>query len=190
MGKTGRSQTSKAINRTINAVPLTLEVFEREQEVIKQFDCGVSSLNQFIKDKRKCIGHLTERIAKSYLVYDGDTLVGYYCLSAGTIRATDAIRSQYKSWKSYPHYPAVLIGRFAIHVDFAHLGYGSSTMNYIKRQIAFEDLPMAIRYIAVDAINDESTVQFYERNSFTFLSSIDQDDNTRIMYYDVTHLFE
>ena len=119
--------------KSIKVFPLTLEVFEREREVIKKFDCGVSSLNQFLKDKRKCIGHLTERIAKSYLVYDGDTLVGYYCLSAGAIRATDTIRSQYKSWKAYSTYPAVVIGRFAIHIDVAHVGYGSSTMDYIKR---------------------------------------------------------
>ena len=175
--------------KSIKVFPLTLEVFEREREVIKKFDCGVSSLNQFLKDKRKCIGHLTERIAKSYLVYDGDTLVGYYCLSAGAIRATDTIRSQYKSWKAYSTYPAVVIGRFAIHIDVAHVGYGSSTMDYIKRQIAFEDLPMAIRYIAVDAINDENILQFYGRNNFDFLSAQDKDDTTRIMYYDISHLF-
>ena len=55
MGET-REEKLGAISRTINAVPLTLEVFEREREVIKKFDCGVSSLNQFLKMYRTLDG--------------------------------------------------------------------------------------------------------------------------------------
>lgn len=175
--------------RAINVSALDWALYQQEREKIKAFDCGVSMLNQFIRDKRKCIEHLTQRIAKTYLVYDDETLVGYYCLSAGTLRATEIIRSRYKSWKVYSTYPATIIGRFAIHNSVADRGYGSSTMDYIKRQIAMADLPMSVRYLAVDALNETNTTNFYLKNNFDFLLKEDRSDTTRIMYFDINQLF-
>ena len=176
-------------NHNINVEPLTEELFKKEKEQIKSFDCGRNLLNQFIKDKRKCIEHLKMHIAKTYLVYDGDIIVGYYCLSADAMRATDIIRSQFKSWKTYSTYPAVKIGRFAINQKVAKVGYGSSTMDYIKIQIALANMPISVRFLTVDAVNDEGTLYFYEKNNFIYLSKNDKNDETRLMYYDLNAVF-
>ena len=42
------------------------------------------------------------------------------------------------------------------------------------------------RFITVDAYNTEEAIGMYKKNYYTFMTDIDQDDDTRIMYYDLT----
>jgi hypothetical protein len=41
------------------------------------------------------------------------------------------------------------------------------------------------RFITVDAYNNPRTIDFYERNDFRFLTSADEKDDTRQMYFDL-----
>ena len=41
------------------------------------------------------------------------------------------------------------------------------------------------RFITVDAYNDESTISFYTKNGIEFLTDKDENDETRLMYFDL-----
>ncbi|MDE6769650.1 MAG: GNAT family N-acetyltransferase, partial [Muribaculaceae bacterium] len=65
-------------------------------------------------------------------------------------------------------YPAVLIGRLGVSVDFQGSKYriGAQIMNFIKEWFKSYDNKTGCRFILVDAVNNEHAIKYYERNGF------------------------
>lgn len=65
-------------------------------------------------------------------------------------------------------YPGVLIGRLGVSIDFQGSQYriGTQIMDFIKGWFKSYDNKTGCRFILVDAVNNEKTIRYYERNDF------------------------
>jgi len=99
--------------------------------------------------------------------------------------------------KSLSSYPATLIGRLGVNMEFSGKGVGRELMGYIKQWMLLPSNLTACRYLTVDAYNNVTTLKFYETNGFkTIFSSetqekeyvglpLEKELKTRLMYFDL-----
>jgi len=170
------------------------------------FSCGNEELDDFFKND--CLQYEKALLSKNYcyiLDEDPKTIVCVFTLSNESVRV-DLLPNQRrkKIFKSYPQekrlrrYPAILIGRLGVNTLFSNKGIGTEMMDIIKSWVTLPENVSACRYIAVDALNNERTLSFYEKNGFAclFSSEIQEADNvkvkiplkTRYMYFDLINL--
>jgi predicted GNAT family N-acyltransferase len=155
---------------------------------VGMFDCGDDDLNRFLKDDAKPAQQL--RIANTYLLVDGEHTVAYFCLLNDKVSKDEVIGSRWKKLKAgfpkgkqFRSYPTVKIGRFAVSNDYRGLHVGTFLLQKIKLMLSKQRAHSAFRYITVDAYL--SAVSFYEKNGFVHLTKRDEDEHTRLMFYDM-----
>ena len=71
--------------------------------------------------------------------------------------------------KQRKHYPATLIGQFAIFDAYSDKHLGDEFLSFVILWIISEAQQMGKRFVIVDAINNEKVLKFYERNGFKVL---------------------
>ena len=157
------------------------------------FDCGDEDLNEFLLDDAKHF--LQKRIANTFILEDGGQVAAYFCLlndKVSRLEVTNSrwrgIRDSFPEGKRFRSYPSVKIGRFAVAKEYKGRHLGTMLMNTVKGLISSEGNFSAFRFITVDAYL--SAVEFYRRNGFTELTRKDEDDHTRLMYFDMLSLVE
>lgn len=157
---------------------------------IKPFECTNQDLKDFLLDD--AVNHLKELLAVTYLYESKDTTIGYFSVLNDSIRRDDtdkkglrkALKKLPHGKRSYKSHPAVKVGRLAVHTDYQSKGIGGRLMDYIKGYFLDRN-KTGCRFIIVDADNNERTLQFYQRNGFSFLTEKDKDDKNRLMYFDL-----
>lgn len=169
----------------------------------KQFSCGYDDLDEyFLKDSPLWADQMYGKTYCFVLKDDPQTIVCAFSLSNETIRV-DLLPSNRKKQflKTVPkdkrirRYPAVLIGRLGVDVKFANKGIGTELMQIIKFWFIEPDNKAAVRYLAVDALNNPRTMNYYEKNGFVCLfkdegqeansSKLKLPLKTRYMYFDL-----
>lgn len=189
----------------------TLKVYE--ESILKQckpFDCGNSDLNEFFaKDVLK---YTSELLGKSYcftLDEDESQIVSAFTISNDSIKTFTLPNSRKKKvntdiprMKQMKSYPAVLIGRLGVNLDFRKIkgeekSIGDQMMDFIKSWFIDKSNKTGCRFIVVDSYNDIAPLKYYKRNGFTELfSSEDQEKEftnfplekllpTRLLYFDL-----
>ncbi|MDR3252795.1 MAG: GNAT family N-acetyltransferase [Tannerella sp.] len=177
--------------------PITLLTPET---AIAPFDCGDADLNDFLAND--AIAFLKERLAVTHLMVfetnDEIVPVSYFCLLTDKLMFNLSDEDKKKAWKTFnkknkihynkhrKSYPAVKIGRLAVSQSFAGQGIGRILINYIIG-IVTEMNTIGCRFITVDAY--QSAFDFYLKNEFDFLSDEDENETTRVMYFDLKRLF-
>ena len=78
------------------------------------------------------------------------------------------------------------LGRLAVSVDFRGRNVGSDMMDMLVRKLQTERNVLAFRFITVDAYL--SAIPFYEKNGFRHLTKKDEDEFTRLMYFDMMEI--
>ncbi len=154
------------------------------------FDCADADLNEFfLKDS---IESCRQLLAVTYAVEQNGELVAFFSVSNDAIKKEAFPRSAFKRATSFiPHckryssIPAVKIGRLAITKNKQSNGIGSEILNFMKGWFT-EGNKTGCRFIIVDAHNKPKTIKFYDKNGFSFLSSKDEKDATRLMYFDLS----
>ncbi len=139
--------------------------------------CGDEDLDKFFESDY--LDYYKELFGNSYcFVTEDNSIVCAFTLSNASIFTGRLPNSRRKKvGKEVPYtkrdlvYPAVLIGRLAIDLDFQSLGIGSQLMNYIKEWLCFAPNKAACRYLIVDAYNCDNVLSFYQRNGFDFVFS-------------------
>jgi hypothetical protein len=133
---------------------------------------------------------------------DPQTIVCAFSLSNETIRVDLLPNSQKKKFlkeipkeKRMRRYPAVLIGRLGVDIQFANNGIGTELMQILKFWFIEPDNKAAVRYLAVDALNNSRTLNYYEKNGFAYLFRDEEQEavssrmklplKTRYMYFDL-----
>jgi len=115
-----------------------------------------------------------------------------------SIRQGDTTKSKLKKiLRAIPHekrgyksHPAVKVGRLAVNSQYQRKGIGSELMDYIKGYF-LDNNKTGCRFITVDAVNNPRTVNFYLRNGFDFLTSKDEGEDNRLMFFDlITYTYE
>lgn len=169
----------------------------------KPFSCGYDDLDEyFLKDSPLWADQMYGKTYCFVLKDNPQTIVCAFSLSNETIRVDLLPNSQKKRFlkeipkeKRMRRYPAVLIGRLGVDIQFANNGIGTELMQILKFWFVEPDNKAAVRYLAVDALNNSRTLNYYEKNGFAYLfkdeeqeavsSRMKQPLKTRYMYFDL-----
>lgn len=128
------------------------------------FSCGVPSLDNWLRTQAR--QSMDSRDAVTYLLFDGDRIAGYFCLSAGEVRKLAAPEGLGR--RAPDPIPVVRMGRFAIDLRDQGSGWGAELLREAITRAASAALVIGARALLVDAIDDRAA-RFYER--FAFVSS-------------------
>src|SRR5208337_2635182 len=95
------------------------------------FDCGEPALNDWLKNRAL---KNESRFSRTYVVCEEDRIVGYYCISAGSVERAAAAG---KVRRSAPDaIPVAVIGRLAVDRAHAGKGLGADLLSDALRRIA------------------------------------------------------
>ena len=152
------------------------------------FDCGDSDLNEFLLNDAKKAFEL--RIANTFILEDDGRIVAYFCLLNDRISRNEISRSRWKKIKAnfpvskqFRSYPCIKVGRFAVSMDYRGKNIGTWLMNKLKERLNAGQNQSVFRYITVDAYL--SAIDFYRKNGFKELTKKEEDDHTRLMFFDM-----
>ena len=159
---------------------------------ISSFDCGDIDLNDFLQNDAK--NYLKSMLAVTYLIKFENEIAAYFCLSYDGLTRTTILTAEEKSlWnkvgrkipnsKRRKTYPAVKIGRLAVNKKFSGIGLGTQMLLSVREMYLSEPHHAGCRFITVDAYR--SALPFYERNDFRYLTTKDEYEDTRAMYFDL-----
>jgi GNAT superfamily N-acetyltransferase len=163
---------------------------------VAEFDCGDADLNGFLSND--AAKYQKERLAVTHILIlpanDLSQIAGYFCLLTDKLVFDPTDEEQRKAWKNFNKknkihfnkhrktYPAVKIGRLAVASAFAGKGLGRQMIARIVTMIIGMD-NIGCRFITVDAYKD--ALDFYLKNDFNYLSDEDENEQTRLMYFDI-----
>ncbi len=166
----------------MNVIPLTPNVN------VAGFDCGDSDLNSFLLED--AMHFLEKRIANTFILEDEGKIVAYFCLLNDKVSRLEITNSRWREIKDtfpdgkhFRSYPSIKIGRFAVSSNYQGHDIGSLLMDLLKDQLIEEQSSSAFRFITVDAYI--SAIPFYEKNGFKLLKEKDENEYTRLMFFDM-----
>ncbi|MDE6018084.1 MAG: GNAT family N-acetyltransferase [Muribaculaceae bacterium] len=182
------------------------KVNERFLAHCKPFSCGDSDLDDFFLND--ALAYEKDLMGKTYCWVINDDItkvVGFVTLANAGIQTThmqnNPKRHLHKNIsynKQGRTYPAVLIGRIAVAKEFQGKEYriGTQMMDFVKDWFIAEDNKTGCRFVLVDAVNSNRTLQYYERNGFKPLFPRIEDEKdfyhingddlkTRMYYFDL-----
>lgn len=149
------------------------------QEVLdncQSFSCGDEDLDDFFS--KDAIAYEKEMMGKTYcwvLREDVTRIVGMVTLANAGIQTTHMqnhprrkLNNLIPYSKQGRTYPAVLIGRLGVSLDFQGAEYrvGAQIMDFLKAWFKSYDNKTGCRFILVDAVNNQHAINYYERNGF------------------------
>ncbi len=166
----------------MNVIPLTPNMN------VAGFDCGDSDLNSFLLED--AMHFLEKRIANTFILEDEGKIVAYFCLLNDKVSRLEITNSRWREIKDtfpdgkhFRSYPSIKIGRFAVSSNYQGHDIGSLLMDLLKDQLIEEQSSSAFRFITVDAYI--SAIPFYEKNGFKLLKEKDENEYTRLMFFDM-----
>lgn len=126
------------------------------------FDCGDRVLNDYLS--KQALPDQRADKSRTYVVCDGQRVVGYFTVSAASVEAEAATTRARKGQGRHP-VPVVLIARLAVDVGHQGLGLGEALLlEALAKADAAADL-IGARAVLVHAKGTE-VVSFYERYGF------------------------
>ena len=177
-------------------------------DLIFDFDCGDNDLNDFFN--HDALNYQNQWLGRTYFFRhkrDGK-IVCAFSLAADSVKTFLLPNSRKKKVKELvPHekslqsYPAFLIGRLGVDVNFGRQNIGSQLLEYVKYH-CINEYPNFGRFLMVDAYNNASVLGFYQKNDFLFVFSTEQQEkenlqkspnndaplHTRQMFFDLMRL--
>lgn len=126
------------------------------------FDCGKPALNGWLtRYARQAQGSGS---AKTFVVVDGDRVVGYFSLTVGQIDTLDAPERFRQGMGQYP-IPVVILARLAVSRADQGRGIGSGLLRDAIRRTTLIAEQAGIRAMLTHPI-DEEAAKFYTRFGF------------------------
>ncbi len=133
-----------------------------ENHDLSLFESGTESLDEWLR--RRARANQVSGASRTYVVCEGERVVGYYCLSSGALAAADApgpIR------RNMPDpVPMAILGRLAIDRSMQGKGIGTALLQDAVLRTAQAAHIMGIRGLLVHAISDDAKT-FYEHYGFS-----------------------
>lgn len=142
-------------------VPVSIERLRKEHDV-SGFDCGNSSLDDWLK--RFALTNQQGDSARTYIALLQRRIVGYYSLSAGSVRKEESPARIARGLVNHP-IGVILLARLAVDRREQGKGPGKALLvDALSRSLAAADV-IGARAILVHAI-DEQALSFYRRFGF------------------------
>lgn len=166
-----------------------------KDSIIKPFDCDNNDLNDFlINDAKMYLKYLRYT---TFVIEDENEIIAYYSLANDVLRLSPYIDKELKGiikgsvenqdfkFKEYmlrqDSFPAVKIGRLAVHKDFQRQGYGTDIIELLMMSF-IKNNKTGCQFITVDALNNQCTQKFYMKNDFLHVTVADNGRESRQMY--------
>ncbi len=132
-----------------------------DRHVIDEFRCSERGLEDWLKKHAR--SNEKRGASRTYVVCDGTSVVGYYCLSAGAVsrqEAPSAVR------RNMPEpIPIVLLGRLAVHEEWTNRGIGEGLLkDAVLRSISAAE-KIGVRALLCHALSERAQA-FYLKNGF------------------------
>lgn len=125
------------------------------------FDCGKPQLNEWLKVyATKSEG----RSARTYVACEENKVIGYYCISAGSLER-ESLPSKVKKHGLPNPIPVSIIGRLARDLTYKGKGLGSDLLADAIKRILSASETIGVRGILVHAL-DVDSIPFYTGNGF------------------------
>lgn len=145
-----------------------LAIPEVETDALASFRCTKPRLDEFLVEGALPF-HLA-RLGFTNVVFheDYEGPVAYFTLSNDAIPLNESEKFDlgFDSELSLSSFPAVKIGRLAVHQQLQREGVGTAVMDLIIGEILDSSYLSAGRLLVVDADNDEHVLSFYKRLGF------------------------
>lgn len=147
---------------------------------LSDFDCGEPVLNDWLRHRAL---RNESRFSRTYVVCSDRRVVGYYCLSAGSV---ERLAAPGRVRRNAPEsIPVSVIGRLAIDLDFAGQGLGADLLADALRRIALASQSIGIGAVMIHAKNDDAK-RFYLRCA----EFIEYPGNSRILFLPIQTVVE
>lgn len=125
------------------------------------FESGEPSLDDWLK--RRAFKNQANGSSRTYVVCEGKTVIGYYCLAAGAIGHAEAPGAMKRN-RPDP-VPVLVIGRLAIHQARHQQGLGTALLNdAIQRAMQAAEIA-GVTALLVHAISEPAR-RFYRSRGF------------------------
>lgn len=158
------------------------------------FSCGVEDLDTFFRyEIEECVSH---RYLSAYCAYidSGEVVAAFTLMNDALmivgqtekedfiddlkIETDDGIVEFFNRQTSYP---AINIGHLGTSVDYQRRGIGTAIIDLVI--MTYQNFKQAgCQFITVDALNNETVIDFYRKNMFSFQTNRDFYSLTRRMY--------
>jgi GNAT superfamily N-acetyltransferase len=139
------SDSEKSQAKLLAPTPLTAEHDRTD------FDCGEKLLDDWLK---QCVLKNESRFSRTYVVFNGKSVVAFYCLSAG---AVECEKAPSKLKRNAPDsIPVSIIGRLAVSRNFAGHGLGADILSDALGRIAVACQSIGIGAVLVQAKDDRA----------------------------------
>lgn len=118
---------------------------------LSDFDCGEPALNTWLKERAL---KNESRFSRCYVVCEGNAVVAYYCISAGSVeRASAPGRLRRNAPDSVP---VSIVGRLAVDRRHAGRGLGADILADAIRRVAGAARTIGIAAVMVQAKNEKA----------------------------------
>ena len=142
----------------------TLSPIEKltKEHNVSAFDCGKEALNDWLK--RFALSNQQNDSARTYVFHRAGRVVGYYSLTAGSVRKEESSTRIAKGLANHP-IGVILLARLAVDRGERGLGLGKRLLvDALSRCMEASDA-IGARAILVHAIDDEAAA-FYRKFGF------------------------
>lgn len=133
-----------------------------EKHDVSRFDCGTHTLNLWLS--RFALVNQRNDSAQTFVVHRRNIVVGYYSLTAGSVRPEEATARTAKGLARHP-IGVILLARLAVDKSEHGLGLGKALLKDALLRAAAAADTIGARAVLVHAI-DESARSFYEHFGF------------------------
>jgi GNAT superfamily N-acetyltransferase len=144
-----------------NDQPLRAPEKLRSDHDLSKFNCGESALDEWLR--RRALQNEESGASRTYVVCDGQRVVGYYALAVGAVAHTEAPGRVRRNMPD--PVPVMIIGRLAVHKDYQGLKIGPALLrDAVLRTLQAAEIA-GVRAILVHAISERAR-KFYEDCGF------------------------
>ncbi|MBS1870815.1 MAG: GNAT family N-acetyltransferase [Actinobacteria bacterium] len=157
---------------------LRLALLTAEHDV-SNFDCGNEHLTSWLH--RHALASQRADLARTYLAFDGEQVVGYLSLTTGSVRRDEAPKRYARGMPAHP-IPTILIARLAVDRRRQGRRLGSRLLAEALRLTVVASDAAAAPLVVVDAI-DERAAAFYRKWGF-----IDVPENSLRLYRKISDI--
>jgi GNAT superfamily N-acetyltransferase len=139
----------------------------RPEDPASGFHCGKHPLDDFFA--RHALDNDRQGLGKTYVLRDGDAVLGFYTLSMADVEAEVAGRALKVRLPRYP-LPVALLGRLAVHQDSQGKGIGAGLLRDALRRVNDLADQIGCLGVIVDA-KDEDAERFYAQCGFVAVAA-------------------
>lgn len=155
--------------QTLNLEEVSIRPFCAET-VVNRFDCGVSQINNFLRNKAKKANRRCEHKIFCAHIGASKNAIGYYALQVGSDSVSDLPDVNKNSYiKTYVAFPAVNLSFLGVHSDYHRQGLGSYLLMDAFSKVA--RIAECAGFYALTLVSyDEKSTAFYKSLKFAIYS--------------------